>query len=355
MENKNKFDTFDELDDFDKMLFEHYKNQDENIPLSTENAIKNAFNDKHKSNSTALIMFKKVAVFILAIGIITTTTVYAKDIVNFITNIFADNNRGIDTAIDNGYVQNVDMDYIICNNVGVKVDYLLMDDKNLNISFVYKYFGEEAEVESMNFSDLIIKDENENILYLSLEDMSNITNINILGTNSKLNTNQIVIDDTTIKKSLLVTSKNFPNSQLLSIELTKMTLIINNEHVTIDGNWNFIINLNNYMVTRNTYNYISTENPYVETISNSLTNTAFSIELKLNTLFDETMLYSRNAIVLKDEYNNVYRPIELLSQNNDYYSTLKLLYPITIYDNISKLYLYINLDSNKQINIDLIK
>ena len=44
----------------------------------------------------------------------------------------------MDTAVENGYVQNVDMDFIEDNNLGVKVDYVLMDDHNLNISFVYK-------------------------------------------------------------------------------------------------------------------------------------------------------------------------------------------------------------------------
>lgn len=355
MENKNKFDTFDELDDFDKMLFEHYKNQDENIPLSTENAIKNAFNDKHKSNSTALIMFKKVAVFILAIGIITTTTVYAKDIVNFITNIFTDNNRGIDTAIDNGYVQNVDMDYIICNDVGVKVDYLLMDDKNLNISFVYKYFGEEAEVESLNFGNLLINDENNNYLCALSENDSYVTGVKVFGTTSKLNYGQKFIDSTTVKEQLLVTSKSFPNSKILSIQINQFIFVMNGITKHIDGNWSFSINLDNNIATRSTYEYSSTESIYVNTISTSLTDTALSIELKLNVSFDESILYTRNAIILKDENNNVYRQIKMFSQNYDSYSTITLLYPISVYDNIDKLYLNIKLDLEKYISLELTK
>lgn len=356
MKTKNKFDTFDKLDDFDKMLFEHYKNQDENIPLSTENAIKNAFNDKHKSNSTVLIMFKKVAVFILAIGIITTTTVYAKDIVNFITNIFADNNRGIDTAIDNGYVQNVDMDYIVCNDVGVKVDYLLMDDKNLNISFVYKYFGEEAEVESMNFSDLIIKDENENILCLLEEGASNVGNLNILGTTSKLNMKKEYIDNETIRYPLLITTDNsFPLSHILSIQINQIALIIDNVTKHIVGNWSFSINLDNNIITRFSDKYLCTESPYVDKVITSLTDTSLSIELTLNTLFDASMLYVRNAIILKDMDNIVYKQIKMLSHNYNSYSTITLLYPITTYDNINKLHLQINLDAERQVNLELSK
>lgn len=355
MKIKNKFDTFDELDDFDKMLFDYFEKQDEDIPLSTQNAIKNAFNNKRKSNSTAFVMLKKVAVFILALGIITTTTVYAKDIVNFITNIFADNNRGIDTAIDNGYVQNVDMDYIVCNDVGVKVDYLLMDDKNLNISFVYKYLGEEYEIESMSFCDLIIKDENENVLCLLEEDTNKVGNINILGTTSQHSNNQQIIDISTIRDTLLFTSDNFPTTHVLSIKISKMLLSLDTATKYIDGNWIFSINIDDYIVTRNTYEYISSTNPYINFIATSLTDTSLSIELRINTLFNEMTLYNRDAITLKDENNNFYRPTKVFSQNNISDSTIILLYPITIYDDISKLYLNIQLDLEKQINLELTK
>ena len=33
MEQKNKFDTFDKPDDFDKMLFDYYDNNNEEVPL----------------------------------------------------------------------------------------------------------------------------------------------------------------------------------------------------------------------------------------------------------------------------------------------------------------------------------
>ena len=49
----------------------------------------------------------------------------------------------------------------------------------------------------------------------------------------------------------------------------------------------------------------------------------------------------------------------MLSKNNNfsepYSSSITLLYPISIYDDINKLYLHINLDSNKQMDIELSK
>lgn len=356
MEQKNKFDTFDKPDEFDKMLFDYYDNKNEEVPLSTQKAIENAFKDKHKEKSTTIIMLKRVAVFILCIGIVTATTVYAKDIINFITSIFTNSNPGIDTAVDNGYVQNVDMDFITYNDVGIKVDYLLMDDHNLDISFVYKYYGEMINLKNMKYANLTIKDEENNILCFISED---ITNTNVLATSVDSTSEQQFIDSTTIRDSLLVTSKEFPNCQTLYVEISKMTLALDEEIKNINGNWNFSINVDDKIVTRNSYEYSSTDDFYIDTIKNSITATSFSIELQLNTLFDEATLYSRNAITLKDANNNTYRPTKMLSKNTNtsepYSSTITLLYPISIYDNIDKLYLHINLDSDKQLDLEFSK
>lgn len=49
-------------DEFDKIVFEHYKNQKYNkIPLSSQNAIENAFST-HKNKYNLL---KRIAIFII--------------------------------------------------------------------------------------------------------------------------------------------------------------------------------------------------------------------------------------------------------------------------------------------------
>lgn len=356
MKQKDRFDTFDNPDDFDKMLFDYYDNKNEEVPLSTKNAIENAFKDNHKEKSTTLIMIKRVALFILCLGIVTATTVYAKDIINFITNIFTNSTPGIDKAVDNGYVQNVDMDFITYNDVGVKVDYLLMDNHTLDISFVYKYYGKVISLKNMKYASLIIKDEKNNTLCFISE---NTTNTNVLATSVDSTSEQQFIDSTTIRDSLLVNSKEFPSCQTLYIEISKITLELDEEIKNINGNWNFSINIDDKLVTRNSYEYSSTDNQYIDNIKTSITATSFSIDLQLNTLFDEATLYTHNAITLKDENNNTYRPTKMLSKNinssEPYSSTITLLYPIFIYDNINKLYLHINLASDKQLDLEFSK
>ena len=360
MKKNNNFDAFDKPNDFDEMLFNYFDKKDENIPLSTQNTIKNALKNTHKQKNISFTMLKRIAIFIISFGIIIATTVYAKDIINFLTSIFTNSNSGIDTAVENGYVQNVDMDFIECNNVGVKVDYILMDDHNLDISFVYKYFGESVNITELKYVDLTIKDEQDNIICFISEDTvenNDIADNNIYSIYSS--NEQEVIDSTTIRDSLLVTSEKFPSSKTLYISIQKITLTSNNEIHYISGNWNFSINLDNKLVTRNSYEYYSTDNSLIDNIKTSITATSLSIELQLNTLFDEAILYTQNAITLTDESNNAYIPTKMLSKNNNtsepYSSNITLLYPISIYDNINKLYLHINLSSDKQIDIELIK
>lgn len=360
MEQKNKFDAFDKPDEFDKMLFDYYDNKDEEIPLSTQKAIENAFKDKNKEKSTTIIMLKRVAVFILCLGIVTATSVYAKDIINFITSIFTNSNPGIDKAVDNGYVQNVDMDFITYNDVGVKADYILMDDKNLNISFVYKYFDENITFDSLTFSNLTITDEQDNYLCVSLEKDSDIKDLDVLGDSIRSVNEPELIDATSVRESLLVSSKGFPNSQVLYIKISRMTLVINNEIKYIDGNWNFSINLNDYFVKRESNEYHATSSPYIDCINASLTNTSLDLEILLNTQLDNSIVLKRSNIVLTDENGTTYKYTKVSSGNNiepskEYISIITLSYPITTYDNINKLFLHINLDLEKSLDIELSK
>lgn len=325
MEEKNKFDASDNLDDFDKMLFDYYDKQNDDIPFSTQLTIENALKNRRSEKSNYFSLLKKVAVFIACIGIVTATTVYAKDIVSFISNIFTNSNPGIDKAVENGYVQNVDMDFIVCNDVGVKVDYLLMDDHNLDISFVYKYFGEDS-VDNITFNNLTIKDLENNILCLLPQNDSTSTNT-FLKTSITTSSKPIFIDNFTQKESILVTTTNSLNTAVIRIEITQIALTHSGITEYINGNWHLSINNNNKTVLNTFPEYSCTSSPYIENLKTELTETSLLIDLQLNTSFNETTLYSHNAITLKDKDNNVYIPAQMRSQKNA--NKITLLYPIS--------------------------
>ena len=85
-------------DEFDKIVFEHYKNQKYNkIPLSSQNAIENAFST-HKNKYNLL---KRIAIFIIGLSIAVSSTIYANDIFNIISRFFNNSNCFIASAHEN--------------------------------------------------------------------------------------------------------------------------------------------------------------------------------------------------------------------------------------------------------------
>lgn len=347
-------------DNLDNILFDAYeKNKD--IPLSTQNTIDNTIDNifakkstKHKSSFDFIL--KRVAILVISLSAITASTVFAKDIINFFTSIFTNSNEGVDTAVENGYVQNVDMDFIEDNNLGVKVDYVLMDDHNLNISFVYKYMGNDVEqITGLDFMDITIKDEKENVLcVLSRND---IFDNNVSSISAQFSNNQQIIDNTTIRKSLLVSDNNFPQSNMLYISISNISLIIENKTININGNWDFSINLADKFVYRTSYQYNCNNNKYLNNVKTLLTDTSLSITLELNTTFNQNIIYSHNSTILKDINDKEYSRIRMFSHNiSETNSTITVFYPLTIYDtNVDKLFLHIDLDVNKSIDIELSK
>ena len=349
-------------DNLDNILFDAYeKNKD--IPLSTQNTIDNTIDNifakkstKHKSSFDFIL--KRVAILVISLSAITASTVFAKDIINFFTSIFTNSNEGVDTAVENGYVQNVDMDFIEDNNLGVKVDYVLMDDHNLNISFVYKYMSDDVEqITGLDFMDITIKDEKENVLCVLSQSELIDTNLTAFEYSAKFANNQQIIDNNTIRSSLLITSESLPKSEILYISINNVSLKTENGITNIDGNWKFSINLADKFVYRTSYKYNCTENRYINNIETLLTDTSLCISLQLNTSFNKNIVYAYDSIVLKDANNKNYYYTKMSSQNNsEVNSTISIFYPLTIYDtNIDKLFLHIDLDINKSIDIELYK
>ena len=353
MKNKSN-DNNDKIDDF---LYNFYK-QNQDIPHSTkltiDNTIDKIFDKKKKKSNFNITILKKVAVVVLTVGIFTASTVFAKDIIEFLNRIFTNSHDGINSAVDNGYAQNVNMEFIVCNDIGIKVDYVLMDNNNLDISFVYKYYKDDVHLNNVNFTDLSITDEKGNMLCdLSQDTILNTTKFT--ETMAKFDEHEI-LDDTTIRNSLLLSSNYFPTSKKLYLEINSVSLNVDDNILEIDGNWNFSIDLNNNSVQKTSFecNYNSS---YIDDVQTVLTNTSLAVTLKLNTILDEMLITKYNSILLKDNFNINYLPVKVLSKNfQNNTSEIKLYFPITIYNtDINKLFLHIDITSDKSIDIEFFR
>ena len=118
----------DQENNIDKILFDCFE-EDKNVPNYINETIHNTLKNKKKQEYYNKFL-RKVATIIITIGIVSTSVVFADDIINFITSLFINSTEAIDIAVENGYVQNIDMEYVYDNDIGIKVDNLILDDTN---------------------------------------------------------------------------------------------------------------------------------------------------------------------------------------------------------------------------------
>ena len=240
-------------------------------PKSYEDIIKNTLNNQN--NNTYYKnkkIIKKVACFILVI-VLATSVIFAKDILAYIRYLLKTNSsKGEQTAIDNGYIEEVNMKYINSNGVNVRVSEILMDDYNLSILFNIE-IPETEGVESIynvKLSNLIITDEQNNVLVLALENSERYEEFykenNIQERNRNIAYNKgayygeiITSYGRTIEYKYMTYSEEFPKSKKINISFDKIVLSNKNSYdkTVIEGEWNIEVNLPEEMYNRETLIY----------------------------------------------------------------------------------------------------
>lgn len=230
--NTDYYSDKEKLDEIDELLYSYFI-QNREIPESTSKVIETTlYNEKStKINPTKNLhkfrfILSKVAIFILSISVIGTGVAFASNISNFFKNLFGLNNVGINnasvvSAIENNYVQNVDMDYIKVNDdYSIKIDYLMMDDINLYTVFnIYSENGFDTNYR-ISILDLKIMADDELIYDISKENNCTID----VSTGYK----QIVQEENTIKRELMfLMSDEFPKAKKLEYKFSKITLYNN--------------------------------------------------------------------------------------------------------------------------------
>lgn len=232
-------------------------------PYELEQAILTAFNTKkqYKANLYTLI---KLASAICVCMIIITGVVFAKDISNWIYSIFnpISTGKGVINMAESGYLYNTQMEYIENNGNSIKIDYVMMDDFNLNIVFDLKLKESIDNVYAIEIPDLIILDDNKNIIFCAynndvykkyckeegIEYNEDWKNKNF--TNEGYQIEIIEKNEDSIKFIFKMYSSEYPRSKELFIKFGNITIIptidniINNDkNYEILGRWNINIEL----------------------------------------------------------------------------------------------------------------
>lgn len=265
-------------------------------------------NGINKKNTFA---FKKSIGIAACFAIILSGIVYAKDIENYFKKIFNNSTEAIDKAVENGYVQQEDMDYTYDKDIGIKVDSLVLDDLNLDIAFNFE--TKKENIKSIQLKNFIITNENGKKVYeselkyaYSLEDV-------YLANSVKWNDRCEKITDTIFTDSILFGLRKTEN------ELNELNFEISSLNITyydgtleeLRGNWNFTVEIKDKMKKNNNISYhLYENNEYVESCTGTLSATGISINLKLAEPFYAMQYVQENIGKINDiaffylEYNN---------------------------------------------------
>lgn len=230
--NTDYYSDKEKLDEIDELLYSYFK-QNREIPESTSKVIETTlYTEKSTKTKSTKNMHKfrfilsKVAIFILSISVIGTGVAFASDISDFFKNLFGLNDVGINnasvvSAIENNYVQNVDMDYIKINDeYSIKIDYLMMDDINLYTVFnMYSDNGFDTNYRISILDLKIIADDE--MIY----DETTAINYSI---NVASGYNMIVQEEKNTKRELMfLMSDEFPRVKKLEYKFSKINLYNN--------------------------------------------------------------------------------------------------------------------------------
>ena len=318
-----------EEDYLDKKLKEYYKKVDNEVPKSFENAIQTAFSSKKdkkflkfiakKQNFIDKIKFIKeklsrsfLKVSQLAVVLFSclcvTYFVHATSIVDYLAGFFnlSDiniNNSGIEQALEKGELQNVYMDYIRTEGVGVKVSYVLMNDLNLYLVFDIEtdFSLKERDVNNVNFQRLVITNENGETVY------NQYMNDNFKG-------NKVVVQDEHHMKNLIfMFSDGIPESKKLNIFFNQIVLYKSNDVSSNESDLNensANINFEYSLDLENTIKQIEISYDInIKQNENSAVNIKKAIfdETGLNLLIESensNMKVNLKSLFSKREYNN---------------------------------------------------
>lgn len=325
--------------------------------LRKDIAISNFKRLSQKSHTKFIIYLKRVIITILSLVGFGGITVFAY--VNIYLQPIDNMNISyalIKDAIDNGYVENMNMPYVYSNDIGVKINSLVMSDDKLDIVFDFDFNKNVIPQNKPNIA-MIIYDECKNIYYIWSTPNNTLKNKLYLNNYYKkfdlsndnyINASQSMItlyqsENKYIGELSLCSLEKYPKVEQLYINIFDIGYNENSndkyKSLFNNVNWSFEIDIPEQFYNRTSLNYnlkeinksvdFEFEELNITETGTVLTyKTANNIPLQISIIDENNKIYESNGTVLLTEDNNSYR------FKNEYYGLNKYL--VT-----DKLYLYI--------------
>lgn len=233
---------------------------------------------------------------------LTSGLVFAENIENYFKKIFSNSSNAIDAAVESGYAKKVDMNFVKENDIGIKVDNIILDELNLDISFCLE--SDRTNIKSFDFTDITITNEFDKKIYSSiLEYTDKSEEVQIAKTSKWRIDNTIYETNTIMKNSLLLGLREGKNNfNKLKFDIKSVNLILeDNSTITVDGNWNFEVFINEDKNIANNVKYVLLEeNKHIKECTAVLSTTGLKINLKLFDTLDPKEYLLNNLDKIND-------------------------------------------------------
>lgn len=296
--------------------------------VRTKVAISN-FEEKERFSMTNSKILRTAASLFLVLGITCGVAYAGYQLTNYF-RIKGIDDTGIQTALENNYIQNIDMDYIEEEKVKFKVDYLMMDDINFDLVFNFVTQDSVDNFEGIAVSNLKITDENNNQIYISSEDQDVWTkNIALMAECWSVVEKQ----GNTLRQVVHLCSNNFPKSNKIYVSFDRVVLYNVNKGnpITIEyeGDYKLEFDVSKQLTERKSIQYEAKNSKIIEDVK--LTNSGLVMTLDL-----ENYISNKEEFTVTDNKGNVYtlaNTLRILDENNlDKIDKQVLIFNMTIYN-----------------------
>lgn len=343
-------------------------NKEESIPISIRNKKEDAFNIirdmERKDMKSKKSLFSKKNIVIATAVIVGGITLTSPILANVKDLIFNGRYKGVQTAMDNGYEQNVEGVYSESNGIRLEVIKAVVDPTMINLKFKissedinkikkFKYSEKGPSINIFNITD----DKGRVIQFYDEEGTGSKPIIDENGKELRLLTASDESVDVNDKSNGIVYFDIMLNSAEGNFEGIKSLNLQTNKIGNLKGDWKLDVKFDEVMANNDVVNYITTEsNDNVEVLEAKGMATGIKVKFRVNVPIDESIMLK---VKLVDEDGVEYRtdrPGWMEVDNGK--DIVEITFEATRFDNLDKFDFVIEdlngkdevIELNKQVN-----
>ena len=298
-----------------KMMTEEYeKDEKESIKEDSKtNKLKRLFykNNNNYKNRRSYSFPKRLAI-LFTLFIIVSGVTFGKNFTSLVAKIFSNQDKSVDLSIENGYYQNIDMDYIFHDGVGIKVDYVYADESCIYIAFNVE---SEEEFKWIYLQDMTITNENSEVIYsLAQKRVSYQAALKRISKNN-----------TIILAKFYSINQDFIDYSKLNIDILQVVLVKDDDNEkNIFNNWNYELEIEKTNSDTEILYAVNSEK-MIKNYNIKQKNFRLNIDIDFNYSLIDNVNVSRNNIYIMDENGNNYYCNDFYSYNHN---SIKMNFPI---------------------------